>query len=631
MAEEGFKRKLAAILIADVVGYSRLMDDNEEATIRTINIYRASITKLIHQHKGRVVDATGDNLLAEFVSAVNAVNCAVEIQRELAEQNAELSDERKMYFRIGVNVGDVVEEENRIYGDGVNIAARVEGLARAGGICISGRVYDQVENKLDFEYEFQGKQKVKNIKRPVRIYRVLSYPGAAAHRVIRAKKLIVRKWQKVTVAIAAFIALCLVVTFFTWNNYFRLPSVTTAVAGDLSFDLPEGPSIAVLPFDNMSGDSEQDFFSDGLTENIITALATCSNLFVIARNSTFVYKGKAVKIKQLASELGVQYVLEGSVQKTNNRVRINAQLIDSLTEHHIWAKKYDRDLQNIFDLQDEITFEIMTNLQVTLTEGEQARYRSKDKYNLEAYLKVLKALELFRRQNKEDNALARQTMEEAIELDSDNPQPYILIALTHLQDIWYGTKYPILSFVQASKSINQAFKLDNKNSDAYLALCRLYMLKKQHEEAKSAVEQAIFYNPNGADAFCQLGSVLYYSDKPIEAIGMIKKAIRLNPYPPAYYYNNMGNAYFALSRYKEAEQAYIKSISIEPDMFLAHMSLTGTLSLMGKEKEAREQAKEVLRLTPDFEASRYEKTSPNRNREVVKRFIEALRKAGLPY
>lgn len=322
--------------------------------------------------------------------------------------------------------------------------------------------------------------------------------------------------------------------------------------------------------------------------------------------------------------------MEGSVQRENNRIRINAQLIDSLTEHHLWAEKYDRELQNIFDLQDEITLKIMTNLQVTLTEGEQARYRSKYKYSLETYLKLLRTLELIRHQNKEDNALARQELEEIIDLTPDIAGPYILIAHTHLQDLWYGAKHPILSFAKASKAINKAFSLDEKNSDAYLSLSYLYMMKKQLEEAKLAVEQAILYNPNGADAFCQLGTVLFYLDKPIEAIGMFKKAMRLNPYPPAYYYNNMGNPYLALGRYNEAEQAYQKSISIEPDMFLAHVSLTGTLSLMGKEKEAREQAENVLRLDPDFESSRLEKTSPNRNRKFVQRFVETLRKAGLP-
>jgi adenylate cyclase len=337
MTDEGSKRKLTAILSADVEGYSRLMDDNEEATVRTITAYRNVITDLTQQFRGRVVDSPGDNILAEFSSVVDAVNCAVEIQRDLAERNAELTDERKMFFRIGVNVGDVVEKENRIYGDGVNIAARVEGFAEAGGICISGSVYDQVENKLDFEYEFLGNQKVKNIKRPVRIYRVLSYPGAAAHRVIRAKRLLFRKWQKVTLAAVTLILFFVAVFFFVWNNYFSLPAVTTAVASDLQLILPEGPSIAVLPFDNMSRDPEQEYFSDGLTESIITGLAANSNLIVIARNSSFVYKGKAVQIKQIAGELGVRYILEGSVQRENNRIRINAQLIDSLTEHHLWA------------------------------------------------------------------------------------------------------------------------------------------------------------------------------------------------------------------------------------------------------------------------------------------------------
>jgi len=630
MADEGFKRKLTAILSADVVGYSRLMDDNEEATIRTLNTYRASITTLIHQHKGRVVDATGDNLLAEYVSAVNAVNCAVEIQRELAEQNAELSDERKMHFRIGVNVGDVVEEENRIYGDGVNIAARVEGLAEADGICISGRVYDQVENKLDFEYKFLGKQKVKNIKRPVRIYRVLSYPGAAAHRVTRAKRLIGRKWQKVTVAVAAFIVFCLVASFFVWNNYFSLPSVTTAVAGDLSLNLPEGPSIAVLPFDNMSGDPEQDYFSDGLTENIITGLSAIPKLFVIARNSAFTYKGKSVKVQQVANDLGVKYVLEGSVQIANNQVRITVQLIDSTTGFHLWAEKYDRDLKDIFALQDEITIKIMKALDVKITEGEQARLRFKGPHNLEAYMKSLKALEYFRRHNKKDNELARKQLEEVIKIVPDYPNPYALLAMTHLFDLWYGSDYPIISFAQATKAVKEALALDDNNSDAYAALSYLSIMRKQHENAIAAAERAVALNPSGADAYSILGYVLYQSDRPKEAIKYIEAAINLNPFPPSQYYHTLGHAHFSVEQYYKALEAYRKAVQIEYKDIFAHLGLTATYSILGWEKEAKESAEELLKLNPKLSINKLEKASPNKNRIFLKRYYGALRKLGLP-
>jgi TolB-like protein/class 3 adenylate cyclase len=351
MAEQDFKRKLTAILSADAKGYSRLMVEDEEATVRTVTAYRTAMAKLIQQYRGRVVDSPGDNVLAEFTSVVDAVNCAVEVQRELAERNSELLPERKMEFRIGINLGDVIEEGERIYGDGVNIAARVEGLAEGGGICISGTVYDAIEAKLGLEYEYLGEQAVKNIPKPVRVYRVLSFPGAAAHRVVKAKKAVGRKWRNVFLAIAMILFVGAVVA--TWH--FTPPPGEVASVEKMAFPLPEKPSLAVLPFDNLSGDASQDYFSDGITESIITALSNVSNLFVIARNSTFTYKGKPVKVQQVAEELGVRYVLEGSVQRSGDRVRITAQLIDALTGHHLWAEQYERTFGDIFALQDDIT------------------------------------------------------------------------------------------------------------------------------------------------------------------------------------------------------------------------------------------------------------------------------------
>ena len=386
MSQEGFKRKLAAILSADVEGYSRLMDDDEEATVRTLTSYRTAITDLVQQYRGRIIDTPGDNILADFTSVVDAVNCAVEIQRELAERNAALPDNRKMQFRIGVNLGDVIDEDGRIYGDGVNIAARVESLAEAGGICISGRAHDQVENKLGLEYEDLGKHEVKNISRPIQVYRVLSYPGAAAHRVVQAKESLGRKWRKIGLSAAAIVIVA--VALGIWQFYLRQSAVEPALVEKMAYPLPEKPSIAVLPFDDMSGDPNQDYFCDGLTENMITALSKTPKMFVIARNSTFTYKGKAVKVNQIAEELGVQYVLEGSVRKEGDRVRITAQLIDALTGHHLWAEKYDRELKEIFSLQDEITKKIISSLQVKLTEGEQAYVYAKGTDNLEAYLKA---------------------------------------------------------------------------------------------------------------------------------------------------------------------------------------------------------------------------------------------------
>ena len=386
MSEKGFKRKLTAILSADVVGYSRLMDDDEEATIRTLTTYRQILTSIIQQYRGKVVDTTGDNLLAEFASAVDAVNGAVEIQRELSEKNTELSYERRMEFRIGINVGDVVEEQDRIYGDGVNIAARVEGLADAKGICISGRVFDQVENKLDFMYEYMGEQEVKNIAKPVRVYRVLSRPGAAAHRVVKAKKAAGKSWRNFAIILVGILIVTTAV-LLGWNFYKRyVPSTTESITEQqIVLELPDKPSIAVLPFDNMGGDLEEEYFSDGMTDDLITDLSKVSGLFVIARNSVFTYKGKPVNVQQVAQELGVRYVLEGSVRRSGDQVRINAQLIDATTGHHLWAERYDGYFGDVFALQDRITGKIVAALSVKLTSDEKEQVARKYTDNTSAY------------------------------------------------------------------------------------------------------------------------------------------------------------------------------------------------------------------------------------------------------
>src|SRR4030043_1322951 len=397
MTTQEVKRKLAAILSADVKGYSRLMGEDEEGTIRTLNAYKEVITGFIQKHQGRVVGTAGDSMLGEFASVVDAVRCAVGVQEELKDRNKELSEDRRMEFRIGVNLGDVVEEGDTIFGDGVNIAARMESLAEAGGICISGTAFDQVENKLSLGYEYLGEQSVKNIAKPVRVYRVLMEPGAVA-----------RRFSEV------------------------------ASKEKLVFPLPDKPSIAVLPFTNMSGEKELEYFSDGLAEGIINGLAKSEHIFVIARNSTFTYKGKPVKVKQVAEEMGVRYVLEGSVRKTEDKVRITTQLIDALTGHHLWAEKYDRDLKDIFTIQDEISFKVVTALQVKLTDGEQALTYAGGTKSFEAYARYLKGVDYVKRINREGNLLARKMAEETIALDPNYPRGYGLLAMTHWLDVRLG-------------------------------------------------------------------------------------------------------------------------------------------------------------------------------------------------
>ena len=373
----GTERKLAAILNADVKGYSRLMGDDEAATVRTLTAYRDLMASRVRQHRGRVVDFTGDNLLAEFASVVDAVRCAVEIQEELRVRNAELPDHRKMEFRIGINLGDVIVEGDRIYGDGVNVAARVQSLAEGGSIAVSGTVYDQIENKLTLRYESLGEHAVKNIAKPVRVYRVVMEPGTAA---VAGQA---RKARPRSMLRAALVGLAvLVVVGASGVAIWRFSSRPSAPPG---LELPDKPSIAVLPFVNVGADPKQEHFSDGMTEEIITTLSKVSGLFVIASNSVFTYKGKPVKVQQVSRELGVRYVLEGSVRKSDPRIRVTAQLIDATTGHHLWAERYDRELKDVFTLQDEIAQKIVTALAVKLTEGEQVRARRRSTTSVEAW------------------------------------------------------------------------------------------------------------------------------------------------------------------------------------------------------------------------------------------------------
>jgi adenylate cyclase len=630
MAEKGFKRKLAAILSADVKGYSRMMRDDEDSTIRTLTNYRSAISNLIQKFRGQVVDATGDNLLSKFTSVVDAVNCAVEIQRELAERNAELPEERKMDFRIGINLGDVVEEEGRIYGDGVNIAARMEGLAEAGGICISGSVYDSVESRLGLEYQFLGEQEVKNIDKPVRAYRVLSFPGAAAHRVVQAKEAVGKKWRKLAIAAAAVLVV-VVAGAIIWNSYFRHPSVEKASVEKMAFPLPKKPSIAVLPFVNMSDDPGKEYLSDGITEQIITSLSKLPRVFVISRTSTFSYKDKPVKVQQVAEELGVRYVLEGSVQQSGDKIRITAQLIDALTGRHLWAQRYERDYKDIFALQDEITFEILKEIGVKLVEGE--KIRSGKKFtNLDALEKRMEALTYLRAFNIESNAIARRLAEETIALDPEHPAGYALLAWINIMDVWFGSsKSPRKSIAQATELGQKAIDLDENSDSAYSLLGYIYGMQRQYDKAVEAGQKAIELSPNSDEPYVGLAMTLNWMGKPEAAIELYKKAKRLCPFPPSLYYLNLGSAYGSVGRCEEAIAEFKKSLHLTPQNILAFMGSTICYGQLGLEEESRAAAAEVVKLNPNFNIRMYMMMfSMYKNQELVKKGADALRKAGIP-
>ncbi len=629
MTEKRAKRKLSGILSADAVGYSRLMQENEASTIRTLEDSKRLMSELIEQFKGRVVDAPGDNLLAEFGSVVDATECAVTIQKELEAKNAELPDNRKMEFRIGVNLGDVVEEADRIYGDGVNIAARLERLAEPGGICISRTAYDHVKNKLELGYKYLGEHIVKNIAEPVRVYRVLMEPEAAG-KVIGERRFLGRISRKT--AIAAIIVLIIVAGgLIGWNIYLqKSKKVAPASLDKMAYPLPDKPSIAVLPFDNMSADPEQDYFSNGITEEIITALSKTPRLFVIARNSTFAYKGKSVKVQKISEELGIRYVLEGSVQKYGERVRITAQLIDAIKGYHLWAERYDRDLKDIFKLQDEISQKIITALEVKLTVGEQARMWAKGTHNLEAYLKLLKAREYLSAFNSESNVKARQMVKGAIDLDPQYALAYTTMGFINMMDVWFGiTNSPKDSIAKAFEMVQKSISMDESIGKAHGLLGFLYTMIGQHEKGVGEAEKGVSLEPNSDLAQNYLGLTLRYGGRSEEAIPVIKKAIRLNPIAQSGYLFNLGLSYLNCGRYEDAIEVSKKATIQEPNNLFAQLALTAAYSLSGRDEKARSAASELLRIDPDFSVENYSKTLPYKNQADRELVINALRKAGL--
>jgi len=497
----------------------------QSLTLKTLTTYRGIMADLIKQHRGRVIDSPGDNVLAEFTSVVDGVQCAVAVQKEFQARNAELPEDRRMEFRIGINLGDVIEEEDRIYGDGVNIAARLEALADPGGICISKTAFDHIETKLPLGYEYLGNQTVKNIPKPVGAYRVTMEPRVST--VVKREKL--KRWTAgrrglaFTVAIAVLIA---VIGVVIWNFYFR-PSFEPASTARMKHPLPDKPSIAVLPFVNMSEDPNQEYFSDGLTRDIITALSKISDLFVIAIHSASTYKGKTVNVKQVAEELGVRYVLEGSVRIAEEKVRINAQLVDALKGDYLWAERYDRALEDIFALQDEITKNIMTALQVKLTEGEKMRVFSRSTDNLIAYQKYLQGRTHLLRINPDDTVIARQLFEEAIALDPDFSTAYVDLAWTHLYDIHLGvSKSPKESLGRAAQLAQKAINLDETSSFAHSLLGNIFLVKRQFEEAVAQGEKAVALSPSDSLAKALLGRTLAYGGRYEESLSWTEKALR---------------------------------------------------------------------------------------------------------
>jgi adenylate cyclase len=587
MADRRSRRKLAAILSADVVGYSQLMAANEAATLEILKSYRDIIGRLVVRHGGRVVNAPGDALLAEFPSAVEAVETAVEVQKSLEGHNVGLDSERRMQFRIGLNLGDVIEEpDGTIYGDGVNIAARMEDFAEGGGVCISSIVYDAVEGKLSYAFDFLGEQRVKNISKPLRVYRVRS----------------------------------------------EIKPISQPSASGPS--LPDKPSIAVLPFVNMTGDHAHDYLSDGITENIITGLSRYRDLSVIASCSAFSYKGKALRIQDVARELGVRFVLEGSLQKSSTRVTIMAQLIDGLTGAHLWVERFDRGVEDIATVLDELTEIIVAELATTyggrLGKAWRGRVERTSPQNFQAYDYFQRGIDVFNLFTKGCTATAIQWFEKAIERDPSYGKPYAKIAWAHLVDVWLGwSEDTEFSMAEALKFATAAIQHDDDEAWGYWAMAGYHMFGGHHDCAISAYQRAIELNPNDADVLNDFGQCLSFAGRAREGVEVVHKAMRLNPHYPDYWIMQLGPIYFDARRYEDAistlEKLHSKEIGVQLYLAASHAALEHT-------DEARATMGRVIRLDPLATLERLAPTvlAPYKNASDRDHLRENLVKAGLP-
>ena len=618
MGGRSIERRLAAILSADVEGYSRLMGDDEVATVRTITEYRAVVASTVTGHGGRVVDAPGDNVLAEFGSVVDAVQCAVDVQRELQSRNAALPAARRMRFRVGINLGDVIIEGERLYGDGVNIAARLESLAEGGGICLSGTAYDQIEGKLPYSYEFKGEHTVKNIARPVRVYRVRLDPSVAGPSRRATSTRLVK-------AVAASVAALLLLGAAGWVGWRWVRPPESA-----GLPLPDKPSVAVLPFANLSQDPAQEYFSDGVTEDLITGLSKVSGLFVIARNSVFTYKGKPVKVRDVGRDLGVRYVLEGGVQRSGSRVRITAQLVDASTGYHIWAERYDREVNDIFALQDEVTQQIVRAMAVKLTEGEKVRLGRPPTGVLEAYDLVLRGHDERRLSTRDGNAEARRLFVKALDLDPGYAAAYLGLSWTHLQSwqlLWSTDRE---SLARARDLAERAIALNESLVGAYHVLGQIYLWMKEHDRAIAQAKHAVALAPNDADGYETLAEILGWSGRAEESIGVIRHAMRLNPRYPFFYQWTLGHGYYLTERRQEALDAFARVVRENPNFFPAYAYRGVLFSELGRVKEAREAWGKASHLNPGVSMLSLRERIPYKRPADLDRLLTAAHRAGMP-
>jgi len=556
------EQRLAAVLAADMVGYSRLMELDERGTLARLRTHRIElIDPAIAKNQGRIIKTTGDGMLVEFQSVADAVRCAVEVQERMRRRNADVPEDRRIEFRIGINLGDIIFDEDDIFGDGVNVAARLEPIAEVGGICVSGAVYDQVGDRLDVGFEDLGEKSLKNISRPVRVYRAVmdgTEDGGKADK------------QATT-------------------NGGGQPATKHAVSK---------PTVAVLPFANMSGDAEQEFFVDGLTEDILTELSRRNELFVISRNSTFVYKGQAVNVRDVAQKLGAQYLVEGSVRKAGDRLRVTVQLIDSASDAHVWAERYDRKLDDIFEIQDEVTSAIVATLPGRVEAAQHDRVARKRPANMDAYECLLAAKVLHHRSTREDNQAAQDLVSRAIALDSTYAHAHAWRGCILGQAWGYGwVEDREATFAEAVVEVEKALALDENDADVHRLLAAVNIARGDLNRARFHQERALALNPNYDLVVVQMGELFTWLGRPEEGIEWIRRAMRLNPHHPARFWSHLGKAHFTARHYGEAIEAFMRLSAMDGQQ---HAFVAACYGWLGDRTAAAAHVARVLELEPGF-------------------------------
>ncbi len=578
-------RKLAAILYADVAGYSRLTGDDEDATHKVLSEYLDLLAQTVESHRGKVMHFAGDAVLAMFESVVDAVSSATDIQKQLLERNTDVPDQRKVQFRIGVNLGDVIEDRGDIYGDGVNIAARLENISDPGGVCISSSVFEQIKGKLDFQFEDMGEQEFKNIAEKIRSYRVIPIPTQLS------------------------------------------PEIFEKLVGE-RLEQSNKPSIAVLPFQNMSGDPEQEYFADGMSDDIITALSRVPDLVVIARNSTFVYKGRAVDIRQIGRELAVSHILEGSIRKVSDRIRITAQLVDTHSRDHVWAERFDRKLDDIFAVQDEITHNIVVELQVQLVTGESSRRSATGTKSIEAWELVMRASSLIASHVRDNAIAAKQLLEQALELDENYPDAWIEMGWIFWEEsVWKWSSEPEKSMQMSFDAAQKALSLDEFSPHTYGLLGHIYLVRGDSRQAIEMSEKAVELAPSDSILLALLANVLIDSGQLKEGIQKVQRAIRLSPFPRPWFLSLLGTGFHLLGQNDTAISALEQAVERAPDSHLARVWLASTLAEMGRLDEVREVSNSILSIDPAFSVLSWAESYRSKSHERIK---ENLLAAGLP-